>query len=256
MKHMLSISSYTALSLTAALSGCYMDTDVPVRGADEGEDVALYLSSSFDGPSLQNVTVIDEGTPISGLSGSFQNFQDFLVVVPPGVSELDIRLSGGTGDADLYVRRGALPALDRFDCVSAINGNDEHCSIDNPATDVYFISLFGFNNYADVTLEVTFLRLLSRGVPVTGLSGDAGSVTEFLFEVPNGSSKVTFQISGGTGDVDLYVTRDDGVRKGAINQIGNNEAIADVGVAPGTVYIVELEGFFNYSDVTLVANYL
>src|SRR5690606_34649272 len=47
--------------------------------------------------------------------------------------------------------------------------------------------------------------VLANGVPVTGLSGAAGSERFFTLQVPAGASNLVFQMAGGSGDADLYV---------------------------------------------------
>ncbi|MCA9494548.1 MAG: M4 family metallopeptidase [Myxococcales bacterium] len=53
---------------------------------------------------------------------------------PEGVQRVTFTIDGGAGDADLYVRGGALPTQTSFDCAPATVGNQETCVID-PATD-------------------------------------------------------------------------------------------------------------------------
>jgi hypothetical protein len=49
-------------------------------------------------------------------------------------------LDFGSGDADLYVRRGALPALDTFDAkADASAGNVELAYLQNPAAGVWYV---------------------------------------------------------------------------------------------------------------------
>src|SRR5690606_25318967 len=42
--------------------------------------------------------------------------------------------------------------------------------------------------------------VLANGVPVTGLSGAAGSERFFTLQVPAGASNLVFQMAGGSGD--------------------------------------------------------
>lgn len=62
--------------------------------------------------------------------------------------------SGGTGDADVYVRLGAQPTLNAYDCVSAASGNTETCEA-NPAADgLYYVMVYGYTAYSGLTLRV------------------------------------------------------------------------------------------------------
>jgi pseudolysin/vibriolysin len=42
---------------------------------------------------------------------------------------LSFSTSGGTGNADLYVKYGSAPTTSMFDCMSAAAGNNESCSL-------------------------------------------------------------------------------------------------------------------------------
>src|SRR5690242_10012497 len=65
----------------------------------------------------------------------------------------------------------------------------------------------GSEGNEDVSEELAALSAtpLTNDVPVTGISGSAGTWRYYSLDVPEGQSTVTFTTSGGTGDVDLYV---------------------------------------------------
>ncbi|WP_305885111.1 pre-peptidase C-terminal domain-containing protein [Pleionea sp. CnH1-48] len=88
----------------------------------------------------------------SGLSGARRSEQFFTLEVPAGRSQVVISMSGGTGDADLYVRHGNQPTSTKYDCRPYKNGNRESCTLTaKPGT--YHIMLRGFSNYSGVTLQ-------------------------------------------------------------------------------------------------------
>lgn len=102
---------------------------------------------------------------------------------------------------------------------------------------------------------------LTKGVAKTSLSGAKDSETRYTFEVPAGASNVTFTMSGGTGDADLYVKfgSEPTIAAGATGQCrpyksGNNEVCTFATTAAGT-YHVMLHAWSAYSGVSLVADY-
>jgi len=99
---------------------------------------------------------------------------------------------------------------------------------------------------------------LTNGVPVTGISGATGSQLFYTLTVPSGQSSLTFTISGGTGDVDLYTRL--GSRPTTTTydcrpfQTGNSETCTVTNPAAGTYYVL-LNGYAAYSGVTLTGTY-
>lgn len=66
---------------------------------------------------------------------------------------LDVTMAG-SGDGDLYVRKGAAPTLERggYDCRPYASGSAESCTISGPAE--VFISIHGYSA-ADVTFQIS-----------------------------------------------------------------------------------------------------
>lgn len=97
------------------------------------------------------------GTARTGLSssGARGSFVFFKVIVPAGKTQLRVQLSGGTGDADLFVRLGSKPTASTYTCSSEFGGNDELCVINNPAAGTYFVGLMVWDPYSGATLRAT-----------------------------------------------------------------------------------------------------
>jgi serine protease len=72
------------------------------------------------------------------------------------MATLDFVMSGGTGDADLYIRQGSQPTLTTYDCRPYENGNDETCSFSNPTADTWHIGVYGYTAASGVSLDVTY----------------------------------------------------------------------------------------------------
>jgi serine protease len=121
----------------------------------------LLLYSLFDGsnpdPDPDPDPPGDGGeATLPNLSGNAGSWSHYYLDVPAGMSTLDVQISGGSGDADLYVRRGAQPTSSAYDCRPYKWGNNESCSIANPAQDRYYISLYGYQSFSGVTLNVVW----------------------------------------------------------------------------------------------------
>ena len=72
--------------------------------------------------------VLQNGVPVTGLSGAKNAKLYYTVVVPAGAYNLAITTSGGSGDEDLYVKFGATPTTSSYDCRPYVSGNNETCS--------------------------------------------------------------------------------------------------------------------------------
>lgn len=73
-----------------------------------------------------------------------------------GVASLTVTLSGGSGDADLYLNFGSQPDTNRWECRPYRYGNNEVCSIQQPDTGDWFIGVRGYSAYSDVSLTYQY----------------------------------------------------------------------------------------------------
>lgn len=99
--------------------------------------------------------VLTSGVALTGQSGAEGSSRFFSITVPPGATNLTVTTSGGSGDLDLYLRQGALPASGSFDCESIGGDNTESCSVASPVGGTWYVLLYGFETYAGATLTAT-----------------------------------------------------------------------------------------------------
>ena len=107
----------------------------------------------------------DNGTdpgvePVSGqltnLSGTRRNWDRYTWTIPEGVTRMTIQTSGGSGDADLYVKFGSQPETSSFDCRPYQGGNNEVCTFDAPASGTWHIGIRAYSSYSGVTLSYSY----------------------------------------------------------------------------------------------------
>ncbi len=136
-------------SVSAPQAGTYY---IKVHGytAYSGVTVKASYSTSSGTGGLQN------GVPVTGLSGSTGTKLYYTVTVPAGTSSLTIATSGGTGDEDLYVKYGANPTTSTYDCRPYRNGNNETCTFNAPAAGTYYIMLNGYTSFSGVSLQASW----------------------------------------------------------------------------------------------------
>ncbi len=133
-----------------------------VTGAGSGSP-NLLLYSLFGGggggpdPEPEPPTgALQNGVPVSGLSGAASSERRYTLQVPSGASSLSFALSGGSGDADLYVRFGSAPTTSAYDCRPYLSGNNETCNIGSGQTGTYHVLVRGYSSYAGATLVGSF----------------------------------------------------------------------------------------------------
>ena len=98
---------------------------------------------------------LQNGVPVTGLSGAARSERRYTFNVPSGARNLVIRISGGSGDADLYVRRNAPPTTSTYDCRPYRAGNNETCSASTALGGTYHILVRGYSSYSGVTLRAS-----------------------------------------------------------------------------------------------------
>lgn len=76
--------------------------------------------------------------------------------IPEGVTSVTFSISGGSGDADLYIRYGSSPSTTAFDCRPYLNGNNETCTFTNPAAGTWHIGLNAYSAYSGVTFNFSY----------------------------------------------------------------------------------------------------
>jgi serine protease len=98
-------------------------------------------------------TPVANGQLVSGLSGATGSWRYFKLTVPTGHNTVESFISGGSGDADLYLRLGALPTLTAWDGRPYLNGNNEGARMTNfPAGD-WYIGIRGYSGYSGLSLQ-------------------------------------------------------------------------------------------------------
>ena len=195
-----SLISILAMSVLG-LGGCAVDGQ---QGTETGETVAV-SDQSLTTTQLFAATPIAKGASKTGLYTAT-------------VSGRLTFATTGTGDADLYVKKGSAPTTSSFGCKSDGGTAVESCGLDVVAGDKIYYLVVGYTA-ATVSLSVTAPDAVPGG---GGTGGDAGTpparTTQTILPtsafaarvVKTGSftasaaGSVTFDTAG-TGDVDLLV---------------------------------------------------
>ncbi len=97
-------------------------------------------------------TVLTKGVPVTGLSAALGASLNYTMVVPAGSTNLTFTISGGTGDADMYVKFGSAPTDTVYDCRPFLGGNAETCTFAAPSAGTYHVRLKAYAAFSGVSL--------------------------------------------------------------------------------------------------------
>ena len=159
------------------------------------------LYSFFDGsepppPPPPGDGTLEDGVPVTGISGASGSQQYWTLQVPSGASNLSFSMSGGSGDADMYVRYGAQPTTSSYNCRPYLNGNNETCTMSSATAGTWHVMLRGYTSFSGVNLVANYdtsggggggsfentnnytinsLQTVESPISVSGISGNAPS---------------------------------------------------------------------------------
>ncbi len=109
------------------------------------------------GPTEPTEPTVVAGTLLSNpsLSGGRNETLRRTITVPAGTQSLTIVMSGGTGDADLYVKAGAEPTATAYDCRPYRADSNETCTFTNPTPGTWYINVKGYSAFSGTSLTAT-----------------------------------------------------------------------------------------------------
>jgi hypothetical protein len=172
--------------------------------------------------------------------------------------KLSAKISG-SGDADLYVRKGGAPSATQYDCRPYQNGSAENCEVAGGGP--VFVSVFGYTEAA-VAIEIVYEEGATGPIappPATTHLNESGSVANAemkVFQVAVQAGKKIVIRTTAPSDVDLYVRLDSAPTTSAFLQrawtSSGNETLTVTPASNGILFI----GVHGYaaSSFTLVTS--
>ncbi|WP_223634412.1 M4 family metallopeptidase [Corallococcus sp. EGB] len=101
-------------------------------------------------------TPLTNGVAKTGLSGATNSANYYCIDLPASKASTYV-MSGGTGDADMYIKFGSAPTTTSYDCRPYLSGNNESCSAAAKASaGKMYIMLRGYSTYSGVSLKATY----------------------------------------------------------------------------------------------------
>ena len=180
---------WLSVSLLLFVAACGQNDAVVQKPAVQNPAAQKPFDASAPTSTKTAPVALTNGSPVRNLSGSRASQRYDSITVPSGAKDLKISISGGTGDADLYVRFGSRPTTSSYDCRPYRSGNNESCTASTPRAGTYDIMIRGYTAYSGVTLSASY-----TGGTTTPPAPAGGFNVKFVFG-PNVTSgqKATFE---------------------------------------------------------------
>ncbi|MBV7298444.1 M4 family metallopeptidase [Enterovibrio paralichthyis] len=205
-----------------------------------------------------DATALSHGVPVTNISGGIGSESYYYFSLPANTDSATVTLSGGSGNANLYVKYNGWPTTTDYDCASLSATNEEVCDVTLSGSGEYNVLVAGQTAYSNATITLAVTETppqpLNVGDSVSGLYGNRGDALFYRFVIPDDGSDLRVAISGGSGDADLYLNQGSTPSQSDYDcrpyYYGNNEYCVASG-APGDEFYVMLHGYANFSGVTL-----
>lgn len=184
-----------------ASAGTY---SVTLRVTDNDGLSASYSSevTVSDGSEFE----LQKGVAKTNLAASQSDTLSYYFDLTEAASVLTFDISGGSGDADIYLRFGQEPTTSSYDCRPYKSGNTEQCRYTNAAPGRYYVMIRAYRSFSGLALVADYATGSDRvSFEESNLSASTGEWHYFTLEVPAGATELLGTISGGSGDADLYV---------------------------------------------------
>jgi PKD repeat protein len=103
-------------------------------------------------------TVLVNGVPKTGLAASTGASLNFTMPIPAdaGATGLKFEMTGGTGDADMYVKYGSAPTDTVYDCRPYKSGNVESCPMATTQAGTYYVRVKAYSSFSGVSLTGSY----------------------------------------------------------------------------------------------------
>jgi leucyl aminopeptidase len=154
------------------------------------------LAKTASGTPPPSGGTLANGVPVTNLAATTGNELAYTLAVPANSSNLKFATSGGTGNADLYVRFGAAPSDSIYDCRPYRAGNLESCSFATPQSGTWYVRLKARTGFSGVKLTASYSTSGGGGGGGTQTYSSGGAIA-----VPdNGSVDSAITVSGRSGN--------------------------------------------------------
>jgi serine protease len=113
------------------------------------------LTGSYIEPSTGGGDVVNPiDSTVNNITVARRSWTRYSIDLAEGYADLTVTISGGTGDADLYVTQGKQSTTSTYDCRPYKNGNNETCNFTDPAKGLWYVDIYGYSAASGVSLNL------------------------------------------------------------------------------------------------------
>jgi Zn-dependent metalloprotease/PKD repeat protein len=196
---------YWTASSTFNQGACGVETaatDLGFTKADVTAAFTLVGVSCSGGGGGGTTTALSNGVAVTGISAATGGYVKFTLAVPAGASNLKFVMSGGTGDADMYVKFGSAPTDTSYDCRPYVSGNAETCTIATAQAGTYYVNIKGYSAFSGVSLTGSYSTGSTNTAPVANFtyttSGLTANFTDTSTDAQNNITSRSWNFGDGT----------------------------------------------------------
>ncbi|CAN5335475.1 hypothetical protein BH11PSE14_BH11PSE14_13610 [soil metagenome] len=188
---------YWTPSTTYISGACGVETaatDLGYTKADVTAAFTLVGVSCAGGGGGGTGGVLSNGVAVTGLGAATGAYVKYTMVVPSGATGLKFVMSGGTGDADMYVKFGSAPTDTVYDCRPYVSGNAETCTITTAQAGTYYINLKAYSTFSGVSLTGSYTTGATNTAPTANFTSSVSGLTATFTDTstdPQGNSTIT-----------------------------------------------------------------
>jgi vibriolysin len=255
--------TYWTANSTFDAGACGVESAATDKGYTKADVTAAFaaVGVACGGTPPLPTGVLNKGQSVS-ISGASGSETRYTFDTPSDVATVSFNMSGGSGDADLYVKFGSAPTTSSYDCRPYAGGNTENCDIDPGQAGTYHVMVRGYSSYSNTNLVADYTTSGGPG------GGDSGSETYASIAsgewkraevsgIPAGASNFEVSISGGTGDADLYLRASSAPTTSSYDcrpySVGNNETCTNAN--PASSMHIGVRGYSASSNVNMAWSY-
>nr|CCO25563.1 Neutral protease [uncultured bacterium] len=150
---------YWTANSTFNAGACGVESAATARGYSKADVTAAFaavgVSCSGTTPT-PTATALTNAKTVTGITLAKGASKLYSLVVPSGKTSVVFKLSGGSGDGDIYAKAGSAPTTTSYTKRSIGSTNTETITFTSPAAGTYYLLVYGYSAVSSTSLNGTY----------------------------------------------------------------------------------------------------